>query len=88
MTSLAFMFVDVPEPVWYTSIGNASSCAPSATACAASAMAAATSRGRTPRSAFVSAAARLTSARARMNPRGIGWPEIGKFMTARCVVAP
>ena len=28
MTSLAFMFDDVPEPVWNTSIGNWSSCTP------------------------------------------------------------
>ncbi|MDT5173583.1 MAG: hypothetical protein QOG37_834, partial [Mycobacterium sp.] len=26
MTSFAFMFDDVPEPVWKTSIGNWSSC--------------------------------------------------------------
>ena len=32
MTSLAFMFDDVPEPVWKTSIGNWSSCSPAATA--------------------------------------------------------
>ncbi len=29
MTSLAFMFDDVPEPVWKTSIGNWASCLPS-----------------------------------------------------------
>ena len=28
MTSLAFMFEDVPEPVWKTSIGNCASCLP------------------------------------------------------------
>ena len=31
MTSLAFMFDEVPEPVWKTSIGNWSSSSPSAT---------------------------------------------------------
>ena len=31
MTSLAFMFDEVPEPVWKTSIGNWSSCSPAAT---------------------------------------------------------
>ena len=41
MTSLAFMFDDVPEPVWKTSIGNSSSHRPSATSSAASTMAAA-----------------------------------------------
>ena len=35
MTSLAFMFDEVPEPVWKTSIGNWSSCSPAATASAA-----------------------------------------------------
>ena len=32
MTSLAFMLVEVPLPVWKTSIGNSSSSSPSATA--------------------------------------------------------
>ena len=31
ITSLAFMFEEVPEPVWKTSIGNWSSCSPAAT---------------------------------------------------------
>ena len=31
MTSLAFMFDDVPEPVWNTSIGNSASQSPRAT---------------------------------------------------------
>ena len=38
MTSLAFMFDEVPEPVWKTSIGNWSSCAPSAISSPAAAM--------------------------------------------------
>ena len=38
--------------------------------------------------AFVSAAACLMSARARMKPRGMRWPLIGKFRTARWVDAP
>ena len=38
MTSLAFMFDDVPEPVWKTSIGNWSSCSPSAISSAAAAI--------------------------------------------------
>ena len=70
------------------SIGNWSSWAPSATSRAAAAMAAATSGSSRPRSAFVSAAASLISASARMNRRGNRWPEIGKFRTARCVDAP
>ena len=35
MTSLAFMFVEVPEPVWKTSIGNCASCLPAAISAAA-----------------------------------------------------
>ena len=38
MTSLAFMFVEVPEPVWKTSIGNWSSCLPAAISSAAAAI--------------------------------------------------
>ncbi len=39
ITSLAFMFDEVPEPVWKTSIGNWSSCSPAATASPATAIA-------------------------------------------------
>ena len=35
ITSLAFMLLDVPEPVWKTSIGNSASCLPAATSRAA-----------------------------------------------------
>ena len=35
ITSLAFMLLEVPEPVWKTSIGNSLSCSPAATAAAA-----------------------------------------------------
>ncbi len=35
ITSLAFMLVDVPEPVWKTSIGKSASHLPSITSCAA-----------------------------------------------------
>ena len=38
-TSFMFVLVDVPEPVWYTSIGNCSSHRPSATSRAATAIA-------------------------------------------------
>ena len=38
ITSLAFMFEEVPEPVWKTSIGNWSSCSPAATASPAAAI--------------------------------------------------
>ncbi len=39
MTSLAFMLVEVPEPVWNTSMGNWASCLPPATSSAAATMA-------------------------------------------------
>ena len=42
-TSLTFMFVDVPDPVWKTSTGKWSSSSPASTCCAASAIAAASS---------------------------------------------
>ena len=88
ITSLAFMLVLVPEPVWNTSTGKCASWRPSATSAAAATMAAATSASSRPSSALAVAAALLISASARMNPRGIGRPLIGKFSTARCVWAP
>src|SRR5690554_690579 len=86
-TSLVFMFELVPEPVWNTSTGKCSSCAPVATSSAAPTIASAISAGRTPSSAFARAAAFLTRASASMWPRSSGVPEIGKFSTARCVCA-
>ena len=86
-TSLVFMFDEVPEPVWKTSMGNWLSCPPAITSSAAATIAPATSASITPSSALASAAARLIWARAAMwcdeSPR----PEIGKFSTARWVWA-
>ncbi len=48
ITSLAFMFDDVPEPVWKTSIGNWSSCWPSATSSPARAIRSASSASSLP----------------------------------------
>ncbi len=87
MTSLAFMFEDVPEPVWKTSIGKWSSYSPSATASAAFSTASATVASSTPRSAFTRAAAALIRASAAICARSRRCPEIGKFSTARCVCA-
>ena len=87
ITSLAFMFELVPDPVWNTSIGNWASCAPAATSSAAAAIAAARSSPSTPIRAFTRAAAPLTSPRARICARSMPRPEIGKFSTARCVWA-
>ncbi len=86
-TSLVFMFEDVPEPVWNTSIGKCASCRPVATSSAAATMASATSWSSTPSSAFARAAAFFTRASASMCPRSSGVPEMGKFSTARWVCA-
>jgi hypothetical protein len=87
-TSFMFMFVDVPEPVWYTSTGNSPSHVPSATSAAASAIARAMSLGITLSRALTSAAAPLIVASAKISDRSTWSPEIGKFSTARCVCAP
>lgn len=66
MTSLVFMFEEVPEPVWNTSIGKWSSNSPEITRSAAPMMAAATSSSSTPSSLLARAAAFLICARAAM----------------------
>ena len=88
MTSFMFVLVEVPEPVWYTSIGNCSSWRPSATSRAAAAIACAFAASSSPSPWLVSAAASLISASARRKRRGMRWPEIGKLRTARWVDAP
>ena len=88
MTSLAFMFVDVPEPVWKMSSTNWSSWSPRATASAAARIASALAGWRMPRSALACAAAPLTSPSAWMKRRGKRMPEMGKLSCARCVCAP
>ncbi len=88
ITSLAFMFELVPDPVWKTSIGKCSSCLPAATAMAAFCIATAISVSSRPSSALAPAAAHLTRPSAAMNCRGIGMPLIGKLFTARWVCAP
>src|SRR3954462_11239050 len=77
MTSLAFMFDEVPEPVWNTSIGNWSSCSPFATASAALAIASATCGSRRSSSALAVAAgggARGRGVGARRGALGGGEP--------------
>ena len=87
MTSLAFMFELVPDPVWKTSIGNWPSCSPAATDRAAAAIASAWSGSSTPSSRLAAAAAAFTCPRAWIKRGSIGVPLIGKFSTARCVCA-
>ena len=88
MTSLAFMFDDVPEPVWNTSIGNCASCAPCAISSAAAAIRCASSGSSNPRSAFARAAAPFTRPSQRTTACGMGSPETGKFATAFIVSPP
>ena len=79
MTSLAFMFVDVPLPVWKTSTMNSSSSAPSMTSCAARMIAPARSSSSRPSSRLTIAACCLMRPMARMNPRGRRRSLIGKL---------
>src|ERR671935_2271305 len=88
ITSFAFMFDDVPEPVWKTSIGNWSSSSPPATRSAAAAIRSALSASRSPSSAFTRAAAALMRPSQRATEDGIGSPETGKLATALSVSAP
>ncbi len=88
MTSLAFMFEEVPEPVWKTSIGNWSSCSPLATSSPAVAMRSARSASSSPSSAFTRAAAALMRPSHRITGVGTRSPETGKFSTALRVSAP
>ena len=87
ITSLVFMFELVPEPVWNTSIGNWSSCRPSAISPAAAMIASAFSGASRPRSLFTWAQAPFSRPSARIWVRSSPRPEIGKFSTARCVCA-
>jgi hypothetical protein len=88
MTSLAFMFDDVPEPVWKTSIGNCSSCSPAATCSAADAMRSARSLSSSPSSPLTRAAAPLIWPSQRTTATGTRSPEIGKLSTAFVVSPP
>src|SRR5262245_6796436 len=88
MTSFAFMFELVPEPVWKTSIGNWSSNSPAAMRSPADAMRSATSRSRSSRSAFTRAAAALIRPSQRATGVGMGSPETGKFAIAFSVSTP
>src|SRR3954470_2489435 len=87
-TSLAFMFDDVPEPVWKTSIGNWSSNSPAATRSPAAATRSAISPSSLPSSAFVRAAAALMRPSQRTTETGTRSPETGKFATAFVVSPP
>ena len=88
MTSLAFVFVEVPEPVWKTSIGNCSSCSPAAISAAAFSMRAALRLDSRPSSPLTAAAAPLMRASQWITGTGTVSPEMGKFSTALVVSPP
>jgi hypothetical protein len=88
ITSFAFMFEDVPEPVWKTSIGNWSSCWPSPTSSPARAMRSAMSLSSKPSSALTRAAAALIRPSQCSTGAGTRSPETGKFSTAFTVSGP
>ena len=82
------MFVEVPEPVWKTSIGNWRSCFPAAISAAALAIREACRLESRPSSPFTSAAAPFTRASQWMTETGTVSPEMGKFSTAFVVSMP
>ena len=88
ITSLAFMLVDVPLPVWKTSTTNASSSLPSITSAAARWIRSRLASSSSFNSWLTWAAAHLTRPTAAMNGRGRPRLLIGKFSTARAVEAP
>ena len=88
ITSFAFMFELVPDPVWKTSIGNWSSNSPTAMRSPAAAIRWATSGSSRPRSAFARAAAALMRPSQCATATGIGSPETGKLATALAVSPP
>ena len=88
ITSLAFMFDWVPEPVCQTASGKCWSSLPSATSWAALTMAPPIFGSSLPRSMLTSAAARLISPRARTIGAGCFSQPIGKFSSERSDCAP
>ena len=88
ITSFAFMFEEVPEAVWKTSIGNWSLCSPSATESAAAAIRSAKLSVEQSKLPLTCAAAALIRPSQWISGAGIGWPETGKFSTALRVSVP
>src|SRR6476469_9287612 len=88
ITSFAFMFDEVPEPVWKTSIGNCASSSPFATRSAAAAIRCAFSSSSSPSSPLTRAAAALIRPSQRATGVGMGSPETGKLAIAFCVSPP
>ena len=90
MTSLAFMFVEVPAPPWMTSTTNWSLSLPSRISLQASTMAAALP-GVEQSELVVGAGGGLLHGgqrRDQVQLEDSGWPVMGKFSTARRVWTP
>ena len=87
-TSLAFMFEEVPEPVWKTSIGNWSSCSPSATALPAVGDALGEVAVEQPQLAVDLGGGGLERPSQRTTGTGTRSPETGKLSTALVVSPP
>ena len=88
ITSFAFMFVCVPDPVCHTTSGKWSSRPPSMTSCAICRMMSASSASSLPSCSFTVAEVCLTMASARISGRGMRSSPILKFWSERWVCAP
>jgi hypothetical protein len=88
ITSLAFIFDCVPEPVCHTTRGKWSSSLPSITSCAAATMALPRFASSLPSAMLISAAARLTMPSARTMALGCFSQPILKLPRERCACAP
>mmetsp|Transcript_10137 Transcript_10137/g.25382 ORF Transcript_10137/g.25382 Transcript_10137/m.25382 type:complete len:346 (+) Transcript_10137:114-1151(+) len=88
MTSFAFMFVCVPDPVCHTTRGKCSSSFPSITSSAALQMMEHLSSGSFPSSKLAWAAPFFRMPSARMTGRGMRSSPTGKLTRERCVCAP
>src|SRR6516165_8296527 len=88
MTSLALVLVEVPEPVWNTSIGNCRSCLPAAISAAAFSIRPARRLGSKPSSALTADDAPLIRASHCTTAGGTRSPEMGKFTIAFAVSPP
>src|SRR4051794_3433616 len=88
ITSFAFMFEEVPEPVWKTSIGNCASSSPLPIRSPAAAIRSAFSGSSRPSSPFTRAAAALIRPSQRATGVGMGSPDTGKLEIALRVSPP
>ena len=88
ITSLAFMFDCVPDPVCHTTSGKCSSSLPLATSSAAASITLPIAGSRSPSSTLTAAAACLITPSARTIATGCFSQPMGKFRIDRWVCAP